>query len=59
MVKDPAYREDALKTMKFVPTFLVDDRTEKLFREKLNPDPKLRAFILNYIEIGKAMNGKK
>ena len=59
MVKDPAYRDDAVKTMKFVPNFIVDDKTEKLFRDKLNPDPKLRAFIQNYVEQGRAMNGKK
>ena len=45
MVKDAAYRDDATRTMKFVPTFLVDDKTEKNFRDKLNPDPKIRAFI--------------
>ena len=59
LVTDPAYREDALKTMKFVPTFVVDEKTEQLFRKKLSPDPKLRAFIQDYVETGKAMNGKK
>ena len=59
MVKDPLYREDALRTMKFTPNFIVDERTEKLFREKLSPDPKIRAFIHDYVELGKAMNGKK
>jgi hypothetical protein len=59
MVKDGAYREDALRTMKFVPTFLVDDRTERNFRDKLNPDPKIRAFIQAYVEKGKALAGKK
>ncbi len=59
MVKDPAYREDALKTMKFTPNFVVDDKTERLFRDKLRPDPKARAFIHAYIEQGKAMNGNK
>lgn len=59
MVKDPAYRDDALRTMKFVPNFVVDARTEALFRQKLSPDPKLRAFVQSFVETGKAMNGKK
>ena len=59
MVRDPAYREDATRTMKFVPNFIVDEKTEKLFLEKLSPDPKIRAFLRDYIELGKAMNGKK
>ncbi len=59
MVNDPAYRDDALKTMKFVPTFVVDDKTEALFREKVNADPRIRTFIRDYIEKGRALNGKK
>lgn len=59
MVKDQAYRDDALKTMKFVPNFVVDDKTERLFRAKLSPEPSVKAFILDYIEKGKALNGKK
>ena len=59
MVKDPAYREDAIKTMKFVPNFVVDEKTEALFLNKLRPDPDFRAFIHDYIETGKALNGTK
>ena len=40
-------------------TTTVDEKTEKLFREKLSPDPKIRAFLHDYVELGKAMNGKK
>ena len=59
MQRTSEYREDALKTMKFTPVFLVDDNTEKLFRSKLSPEPNLRAFILDYVEKGRLMNGKK
>ena len=55
---DPEYREDALKTMKFVPSYLTDDKTEALFQEKLRPDPRLREFIKGYVAEGRAKLGK-
>lgn len=56
--KDPEFREDALKTVKFVPSYLTDSRTEALFQEKLRPDPRLRDFIRRYVEEGRAKLGK-
>ena len=55
---DPEYREDALKTMKFIPRYVTDDRTAALYREKLKPDPRLRDFLRNYVEQGRASLGK-
>jgi tripartite-type tricarboxylate transporter receptor subunit TctC len=55
---DPEFRADAMKTIKFVPRYLVDDRTEKLYRAKLSPEPRLRAFIHKYVEAGRAHLGK-
>jgi tripartite-type tricarboxylate transporter receptor subunit TctC len=56
--EDPEFRDDALKTVKFVPSYLTDDRTEALFLEKLRPDPRLRTFIRDYVEEGRARLGK-
>ena len=55
---DADYRADALNVIKFVPRYVVDDKMEKLFREKLTPDPKLQAFISAYVEAGRASLGK-
>ena len=55
---DPEYREDALKTMKFVPSYLTDNKTEALFQAKLRPDPRLRDFVRSYVEEGRAKLGK-
>jgi hypothetical protein len=55
---DAEYREDAMRTVKFVPSYLTDDKTEALFLAKLRPDPRLRDFIRNYVEEGRAKLGK-
>jgi tripartite-type tricarboxylate transporter receptor subunit TctC len=56
--QDEQFRAEAEKIVKFVPRYLVDDRTQKLYREKLNPDPKVAAFMHDYIEAGRASMGK-
>ena len=55
---DPEFRADALAAIKFVPRYLVDEKTEKLYRAKLSPEPRLRDFIHRYVEAGRASLGK-
>lgn len=57
--EDAAFKEDALKTLKFVPTFVVDDRTAALFRQVVEPAPALQAFIRDYVAKVKADAPKK
>ena len=56
--QDPDYRSDAVKTMQYAPRFLLGARTEQIFRETMEVDDGLKAFIHDYIEKGKAMVGK-
>ncbi len=58
MNNDAEYRAEALKVVKYVPRYLVDDKTEKLFRDKLTPNPRLASFVHDYIAIGRASLGK-
>ncbi len=57
--KDPEFREETMRTMKFTPTFITGEKAEASFREKLKSDPAIVAFVRDYIEKGKASNGKK
>lgn len=56
--EDPEYQSDARATIQYVPRYPMGDQAEKLFRSKLNPDPRLQAFVAAYIEDGKKMLGK-
>lgn len=56
--EDPEFQQDALKTIKFVPSYLTDAKTEALFEAKLRPDPRLRSFIRAYVEEGRTKLGK-
>ena len=55
---DADYRADALSIVKYAPRYLVDDKTEKLFREKLKPNPALATFVHDYVAKGRASLGK-
>jgi len=55
---DREYRDEAEMVVKYTPRYLVDDKTERLFREKLTPNPKMAAFIHDYIDKGRASLGK-
>lgn len=55
---DAEFRAEAQKVVKFVPRYLVDAGTEKLYREKMTPNPKVAAFVHDYIEAGRASLGK-
>ncbi len=58
LATDRDFVEDSMKTMQFVPRYELDDRSEQLFRKMLNPEPRLKDFIANYIEQGRASLGK-
>jgi tripartite-type tricarboxylate transporter receptor subunit TctC len=49
---DADYKADAMTAIKFVPRFLIDDKTVRLFHNTMNPDPKLRQFLQDYIAKG-------
>jgi hypothetical protein len=50
MTKDPAFREDALKSIKNVPQYLTDAKTAGLFTRVAAPEPAMQAFLKKYIE---------
>lgn len=54
---DKDFQKDAMSTIKFVPHYATDARTERIFREKLNPDPKFKAFLDSYIKEGGKIAG--
>ena len=55
---DADYKADAVRTIKFVPRFLTGAKIEKVFFETMRVEPKLKAYIQDYIEKGKAIVGK-
>jgi hypothetical protein len=55
---DPEFIAETQKILKFSPRYLVDDATEKLYREKLTKDPAVAAFMQDYIEKGRQSLGK-
>ena len=57
--EDREFRQDALTTVKFVPHYETAAAIEQLFHEKVEPDPKFKAFADAYIEEGRALNGAR
>jgi tripartite-type tricarboxylate transporter receptor subunit TctC len=55
---DAEFRADAMSAIKFTPRYVVDYRMERMFREKLRPDPKIQAWLSAYVEAGRAALGK-
>ena len=55
---DAAFKADATTTIHFIPRYSAADKTDALYRSSLKPDPKLKAFIREFIEEGK-MSSKK
>jgi hypothetical protein len=53
---DADYKADAMTTIKFVPRFLIDDKTVRLFHKTMDPDPKLRQFLQDYIAVGERLS---
>ncbi len=56
--QDEEFRAEALKIVKFEPRYLVDDKTARLYIEKVKPNPVISAFLHDYIEAGRASLGK-
>jgi hypothetical protein len=51
---DPAFREDAMNTMQFVPHYAQGERVERLLSEVLKPDDEIVDFLHRYIEKGQS-----
>lgn len=47
---DPAFAEDALKTIGFVPEYVAGPETNRQVRQALVVKPEIRAFVLDYIK---------
>lgn len=56
---DEEFRRDAMATMKFVPEYDTSKDAERLFLQKVAPNPKLIAFFNEYIEEGKRSVARK
>jgi tripartite-type tricarboxylate transporter receptor subunit TctC len=56
---DADFRQDAMKTMKFVPNYDTSATTEKIYLAKAAPNAKLAAFFEKYIAEGKASGVSK
>lgn len=53
---DAEFGADAMKSLKFVPTFLADEATERQFKSVVEPEPAMQAFIRAYVE--KVIDGR-
>jgi tripartite-type tricarboxylate transporter receptor subunit TctC len=51
---DPAFAEDATKTIGFVPEYVTGPDTNRQVRQALTVKPEVRNFVLDYIKAGKA-----
>jgi hypothetical protein len=58
LADDREYQTEAMATMKFIPSYLVDQRVEAQFKKKLHMDAGLQRFVRDYIDKGKEMAGK-
>lgn len=56
--EDAAFKEDALKSVKMVPTYVGSERTETQFKQIADPAPSLQAFLKRYIELVAPDEGK-
>ncbi len=54
MADDPAFKEDALKSIKLVPSYVGDARTAVLFRQVVEPTPAMKALVRRYADGGKS-----
>ncbi len=58
VTKDAEFQAEAVKILKYAPRYLTDDKTERLYREKLVVNPAVAAFMKDYIEKGRDSLGK-
>ena len=49
LATDPEFKEDSLKSVKFVLQFAADERTGERFRQLLSPAPPLQDFLREYV----------
>jgi hypothetical protein len=56
---DPAFNEDALKSLKFQPKFVADEATEALFYQVVEPTAEMQAFLAEYIAKGVRIQAQK
>lgn len=47
--KDPAYRAEAQRSLKFVPNYVIGDDAEKLVKKSIKTTPAVIAFLRDYI----------
>ncbi len=47
---DPAFRDDALTSIKFLPNYLTDAKTADLFARVTDPAPNIQAFLKKYVQ---------
>lgn len=57
--QDNEFREDSLKSLKFVLQHVTGERVAEQFRELMAPDPRLRTYIRDYIVKGSSGAPKK
>jgi hypothetical protein len=50
LVEDAQFKEDALRSIRLVPSYVGDERTEAQFKRIADPPPALQAFLKKYIE---------
>ena len=49
LAEDAAFKEDAFKTLKFVPNYLADAKTAGIFTRVTDPEPQLKTFLRGYV----------
>jgi hypothetical protein len=59
LAADPAFKEDALKSLKFQPKFVADDATEALFYHVVEPTAEMQVFLRKYIAEGRQAQAQK
>ncbi|HWG06561.1 MAG TPA: hypothetical protein VG271_16230 [Beijerinckiaceae bacterium] len=52
---DPAFREDAIKTIQYVPSYTHGEEIERSLKEELKPDDEIVNFLHRYIEKGEGL----
>ena len=53
MADDAAFKDDAIKSIKQVPSYVAGARTAGLFRHVVEPTPEMQALIRSYADVGK------
>jgi hypothetical protein len=56
---DPAFKEDAQKSLKFQPKFVADEATEALFYQVVEPTVDMQVFLAEYIAKGRQAQAQK